>query len=66
MKHLELRMRAAAMAEYFFGCRHEVHQSKVVDCRSHVGGKVIRRRRACRLCGKRFTTYETIAANGNG
>ena len=31
---------------------------KVIDSRSSDGGRVIRRRRACLGCGKRFTTYE--------
>lgn len=32
--------------------------SKVIDSRSADGGQVIRRRRACKGCGKRFTTFE--------
>jgi len=35
-------------------------QDKVVDSRSSEGGRVIRRRRQCLVCGKRFTTYEKI------
>jgi len=31
---------------------------KVVDSRSAAGGTIIRRRRQCLECGKRFTTYE--------
>jgi len=31
---------------------------KVVDSRSSEGGKVVRRRRACLACGRRYTTYE--------
>jgi len=31
---------------------------KVVDSRSSEGGKVVRRRRQCLDCGRRFTTYE--------
>lgn len=31
---------------------------KVVDSRSSEGGRVVRRRRECQLCRKRFTTYE--------
>ena len=31
---------------------------KVIDSRAAEGGKVIRRRRLCEACGKRFTTYE--------
>ena len=34
--------------------------SKVIDSRPASEGKVIRRRRECRKCGKRFTTYETV------
>lgn len=34
--------------------------SKVIDSRPASEGKVIRRRRECRHCGKRFTTYETV------
>jgi transcriptional repressor NrdR len=29
-----------------------------VDSRGSEGGRAVRRRRACLLCGKRFTTYE--------
>ena len=35
-------------------------QDKVVDSRSSEGGRVIRRRRQCLACKKRFTTYEKI------
>ncbi len=35
-------------------------QDKVVDSRSSDSGRVIRRRRQCLLCKKRFTTYEKI------
>lgn len=34
--------------------------SKVVDSRPASDDSVIRRRRECKHCGKRFTTYETI------
>jgi transcriptional repressor NrdR len=34
--------------------------SKVVDSRPDKGGSVIRRRRECESCGKRFTTYERV------
>ncbi|MBQ2740170.1 MAG: transcriptional repressor NrdR [Clostridia bacterium] len=34
--------------------------SKVIDSRSSDDRKSIRRRRECTLCGRRFTTYETI------
>lgn len=35
-------------------------QDKVVDSRSSEGGRVIRRRRQCLPCKRRFTTYEKI------
>jgi len=35
-------------------------QDKVIDSRSSEGGRVIRRRRQCLACGRRFTTYEKI------
>ena len=34
--------------------------SKVIDSRSAEDGTIIRRRRECNSCGKRFTTYETV------
>jgi len=33
-------------------------RDRVVDSRSSEGGKVVRRRRQCDACGRRFTTYE--------
>lgn len=36
------------------------NKDKVIDSRESEGGKVIRRRRECLSCGKRFTTYERI------
>jgi transcriptional repressor NrdR len=36
---------------------------KVVDSRSSDGGRVIRRRRQCLVCKRRFTTYEKIGEN---
>ncbi len=33
---------------------------KVVDSRSSDAGRIIRRRRQCLVCGRRFTTYEKI------
>ncbi len=33
-------------------------KDKVVDSRSSDGGRIIRRRRLCLLCQRRFTTYE--------
>ena len=35
-------------------------QDKVIDSRSSEGGRVIRRRRQCLVCKKRFTTYQKI------
>lgn len=35
-------------------------ESKVIDSRSAEDGTIIRRRRECLSCGKRFTTYETV------
>ena len=35
-------------------------ESKVIDSRSADDDRMIRRRRECIGCGKRFTTYETI------
>jgi transcriptional repressor NrdR len=37
-------------------CKEE--QDKVIDSRSSDGGRIIRRRRQCLSCHKRFTTYE--------
>ena len=39
-------------------CGYE--DTKVVDSRAHDDNSVIRRRRLCEKCGKRFTTYERI------
>lgn len=36
------------------------NDDKVIDSRASEGGQVIRRRRQCLGCGKRFTTYERI------
>ena len=36
------------------------NQDKVIDSRSSDGGRVIRRRRYCLACSRRFTTYEKI------
>lgn len=33
---------------------------KVIDSRSSEGGRIIRRRRRCMACNRRFTTYEKI------
>lgn len=35
-------------------------KDKVIDSRSSEGGRVIRRRRMCLACDRRFTTYEKI------
>ncbi len=37
-------------------------QDKVIDSRATEGGMVIRRRRQCLSCGRRYTTYERIEA----
>lgn len=36
------------------------NDDKVIDSRSSDGGRVIRRRRQCGRCEKRFTTYERV------
>ncbi len=41
-------------------CKDPAHSSKVVDSRESGGGSVIRRRRECLSCGRRYTTYERI------
>jgi transcriptional repressor NrdR len=38
----------------------QANDDKVIDSRASEGGRVIRRRRQCIGCGKRFTTYERI------
>jgi transcriptional repressor NrdR len=38
----------------------EQRTDKVIDSRATEGGKVIRRRRLCLTCKRRFTTYERI------
>lgn len=43
------------------GCKHL--ESKVLDSRVSPDGSLIRRRRACLACEKRFTTYEKIEEN---
>jgi len=40
------------------GCGQD--DDHVVDSRPQPGGAAIRRRRECRVCGERFTTYERI------
>ncbi len=39
-------------------CAHG--DDRVVDSRESRGGEIIRRRRECAGCGKRFTSYETV------
>jgi transcriptional repressor NrdR len=41
-------------------CEADKDRLKVIDSRSCDAGKAIRRRRHCRQCGKRFTTYERV------
>lgn len=41
-----------------------VDKDKVIDSRSSEGGSVIRRRRECLACEKRYTTYERVEASG--
>jgi len=43
-------------------CSH--NQDKVIDSRSTEGGGVIRRRRHCLSCQRRFTTYERVEPAG--
>lgn len=38
----------------------DANDDKVIDSRSSEGGRVIRRRRQCIKCQKRFTTYERV------
>ena len=35
-------------------------ENRVVDTRASRGGRAVRRRRECTVCGARFTTYEYI------
>lgn len=35
-------------------------ENRVVDTRASRGGRAVRRRRECSVCGKRFTTYEYV------
>ena len=39
-------------------CNHP--DTRVIDSRPAEDGNSIRRRRSCDVCGKRFTTYETV------
>lgn len=43
-------------------CNHS--KDKVIDSRSTEGGAVIRRRRHCLKCNRRFTTYERVEPAG--
>lgn len=43
-------------------CSH--NNDKVIDSRSSEGGAVIRRRRHCLKCDRRFTTYERVEPTG--
>ncbi|MGP1309038.1 MAG: transcriptional regulator NrdR [Phycisphaerales bacterium] len=36
------------------------NEDRVIDSRSSEGGQVVRRRRQCEKCGRRFTTYERV------
>jgi len=36
------------------------NDDRVIDSRPAEGGRVIRRRRVCERCGRRFTTYERV------
>lgn len=40
------------------------NDDKVIDSRSTESGRVIRRRRQCLNCGRRFTTYERVEQTG--
>ncbi|MHC4757875.1 MAG: transcriptional regulator NrdR [Planctomycetota bacterium] len=39
------------------------NQDKVIDSRSSDAGRVIRRRRQCLVCKRRFTTYEKVGSS---
>lgn len=41
----------------------QVNDDKVIDSREVDAGASIRRRRECKKCGKRFTTYEHVEQN---
>lgn len=41
-------------------CKDPPAESRVVDSREAGGGQVIRRRRECLACARRFTTYERL------
>jgi len=44
-------------------CDADKESLKVIDSRGCDGGKAIRRRRQCKGCSRRFTTYERIEQN---
>lgn len=41
-------------------CKDPGNASKVIDSRESSGGSVIRRRRECLVCERRYTTYERL------
>lgn len=41
-------------------CKDPGGESRVIDSRDSAGGAVIRRRRECQVCERRFTTYERV------
>ena len=41
-------------------CNADKEMLHVIDSRTCEGGRAIRRRRVCKECKKRFTTYERI------
>ena len=43
-------------------CKHA--EDKVIDSRPAEGGSAIRRRRECRRCGRRYTTFERVEQLG--
>jgi len=43
-------------------CKDPSNGSKVIDSREAAGGEVIRRRRECLTCQRRYTTYERVEA----
>jgi transcriptional repressor NrdR len=53
------------MAADLMICPHcNQDEDKVIDSRGADGGHAVRRRRECRRCGRRFTTYERFEATG--
>ena len=42
----------------------QARDSRVTDSRELAGGDSIRRRRACIVCARRFTTYERVETSG--